>query len=288
MYRLALLCLSLSLIFLNGCDLSNGHTLEYEDIEREYELFLPPSLSKRSGKNKPLLLVLHGNPSAGWQMRLYSGMDKVARNGDFIVAYPTARTGKWPLEHEDEIIAETGYIESVLDDVVSRYPVDTTRIYVCGISGGGIFSIILADRISDRLAAIGVVAGNLPKSIPNANTIQPIPTVIFHGTEDFLYNGRPHLHSVDSTITALRHINGCTDQHVTTQIENRRNDGTTVDLLTYDCSTPLQFYRISGGGHHWPGGTFNADRFTKLDLGPFCRDIDASELIWKFVSKHHK
>ena len=277
-----------SVLTFTACTIGEGERFLYNGKDRSYELYTPPSLDKRSGKNKPLLLVLHGNPSNGWETRMYSGMNKAARKGDFIVVYPDARTGKWPFTDQSAIDEEVGYISALLDHICELYPVDTSRIYTSGISGGGIFSFLLADRLPNKFAAIAVVAGNLPKSIELPHEMQPVPLVLFHGTDDFLYEGREDLFSVDSTLAIFTAINSCNVSPAITHLEDKKNDNTTVELVEYECGTPVKFYRINNGGHHWPGGNFNADRFTKLELGEFCRDIDASELIWEFLSERSK
>jgi polyhydroxybutyrate depolymerase len=44
----------------------------------------------------------------------------------------------------------------------------------------------------------------------------------------------------------------------------------------------VEFWRVDGGGHTWPGG----DQYLpKKMIGPVCRDFDASEEIWKFFRR---
>ena len=114
-----------------------------------------------------------------------------------------------------------------------------------------------------------------------------MPMLLIHGTEDFIYNGRPDdLYSADETLQIWAEVNGCNSEPEASRLPDLKDDNTTVDLITWSCPADMAFYKINGGGHHWPGAEFNADRWTKLELGNYCRDFEASQAIWDFCSKH--
>jgi polyhydroxybutyrate depolymerase len=50
-------------------------------------------------------------------------------------------------------------------------------------------------------------------------------------------------------------------------------------------ATEVILYRIRGGGHTWPGG---AQYLPASIVGPVCRDIDATDVIWKFFKAHSR
>ena len=58
-------------------------------------------------------------------------------------------------------------------------------------------------------------------------------------------------------------------------------DGTSVEKWTFAGTTPVEFYKVTGGGHTWPGMPIG-----EALLGKSTQDVKASEVIWEFFSKH--
>ena len=258
-------------------------TLNVGGVERTFTIHAPQTIEELN-KDVPVLLILHGNPSKSWQLRAYTGMNKVANAHDFIVVYADALHHRWPFVERDEIRRELDYIGALMDHVIKNYPIDPRRVYMSGISGGGIFSCLVAQEMPDRIAAVAVVAGNLPRSI-DIDKLSPTPFLLFHGTEDFIYGGREDLYSAEESVEIWRRINKCQPEAVTVNLPDKVDDATTTEVSTWTCEKTVTFYKIHGGGHHWPGADFNADNWTKLNLGNFPRDFTASEAIWDFVSE---
>ena len=95
-------------------------------------------------------------------------------------------------------------------------------------------------------------------------------------------------------IDAWRDSNNSVGDPIITQLPNlNTGDGSTVTMIQYidgdhyetssgdNRPAEVLFYRIEGGGHTWPSG-MNHPAF----LGNVNRDINASEEIWKFFSRH--
>src|SRR5205085_12026409 len=83
--------------------------------------------------------------------------------------------------------------------------------------------------------------------------------------------------------------NGCPeslDKSMKPKVEklpDMANDGTSVERQTFaagKAGAPVVFYKIGGGGHTWPGGSFQPEFL----LGKTCRDVDASPLMWEFFA----
>jgi polyhydroxybutyrate depolymerase len=61
-----------------------------------------------------------------------------------------------------------------------------------------------------------------------------------------------------------------------------------VSLISYFAcrqNARVELYRVEGGGHTWPG----SEAFIPIEpvLGPVTFEIEATELIWEFLEKHH-
>ncbi len=286
-----------------------GRKLDFKGEERFYEMHVPSQYT--TGKPAAVVLNLHGgggNPSGA---RYATGMDSVADQHGFIVVYP-AGSGKlfsdrllvWndgrPDRHGKPYTADdVGFISALLDDLATLFHVDPQRVYVCGISNGAQMSYRLAKQLSDRIAAIAVVAGH--RSVEDEwlpPPKKPISVMQFSGIQDKFapYDGgappkKAGLITVDfefkmkpvkEVIKSWTIFNGCPSDPSETKkvgkaVMNRYGackNGTEVVLWT-----------LEDAGHTWPGGqVFPAE--IKAGVGNVNQDISASELIWEFFKKH--
>ena len=155
----------------------------------------------------PLVLVFHGWTMTDDDIRSHSHMDSVSsQHGGAIVAYPdgigVGQYSCWSIPDMANLgqclfdmgVDDVGFINALLDKLISRYDVDTDRIYVTGFSNGGMMAMSLACRLSHRIAGFGAVgAGPLVQayavgeltvnswSCPWAGSISGM---IIHGTLD--------------------------------------------------------------------------------------------------------
>lgn len=148
-----------------------------KQIHCNYLLFLPEDYELKKSQ-WPLILFLHGMGQWG------NDLDKVKELGipkivedrpdfPFIVLSPQCP--------EAEVWSNDVLIH-LLDDVISRYPVDKDRIYCTGLSLGGGGTWRLACEYPDRFAAIAPVCGwGDPEK---ACQLKKVPVWTFHGAKD--------------------------------------------------------------------------------------------------------
>ena len=114
---------------------------------------------------------------------------------------------------------DVAFIAKVLDDLATVVNVDPKRVYVTGMSNGGMMCYRLAAELSDRIAAIAPVAGTM--AIDNYHPKRPVPVMHFHGTADKLVpfggpgSGTPKFlgfKSVEDTIKICAKANGCPEE----------------------------------------------------------------------------
>jgi len=102
-------------------------------VKADYLLYLPKDYNK-SEKKWPLILYLHGNMGRGNDLRkiAWYPVPKMLSQNDsipFIVVSPQCPlTDTW---------TDVDLLISLLDDVISKYSVDTSRVYLTGYSMGG-------------------------------------------------------------------------------------------------------------------------------------------------------
>jgi polyhydroxybutyrate depolymerase len=268
-------------IFLMSC--SNGKIL-INGVTSRYSLHLPKGYKKHT-MDVPLLFVLHGNPSKGWQMKAWTGINKTADKYGFMVVYPNGFNKRWPIDPENNSQAIKLILE-LIKEINANYRVNTKKIFLSGISGGGIFSFQLIEAMPQTFAGFCVVAGNLPRDLEITTAV---PFLYIYGTADYLWNGRDNLLSANETLDNILTVNKClSEPDIKPLPDINKKDGSTVTELIYksETGTGVVFYRVENGGHHWPNSVFNANTFHKKPLGPLNKDLDTNEALWSFLSQY--
>lgn len=131
---------------------------------RDFKLWIP----KQCESQVPvaLLVLLHGCRQKVDNLALISGMNKVANENSFLVAYPQQRRRanllrcwNWfDSRQQARNGSEPSLLAAVARDVTATFHVDARRVYAAGISAGGAMAVVLAATYPDVFSAIGVVA----------------------------------------------------------------------------------------------------------------------------------
>ena len=127
---------------------------------------------------KPLVIFLHGASLRGNNLssvRRYGPLDALSKglNLDAYVLAPQHPTGGW----------DPHRINRLVDWALERYAIDSTRIYVLGMSMGGYGTIDYAAAYPNRVAAaLALCGGDTPKT--NHKNLLKVPLCILHGTND--------------------------------------------------------------------------------------------------------
>jgi predicted peptidase len=148
-------------------------------LETRFLLYLPDGYDTL-GRQWPLLLFLHGLGEGGDMLELVKThgpprMIEYDHKFPFIVASPQCPAGtRW----SDQV--ET--LDMLLDRLVEEFRIDTSRIYVTGLSMGGQGTWDLAFAYPDRFAAIVPLCGRTRPE--KAALIRELPVWVFHGMKD--------------------------------------------------------------------------------------------------------
>ncbi len=273
--------------------------LQIGDMHRSYIVHVPPKYDPK--KPTPLVVALHGAGTNGRMMAGFSGLSTKSDEAGFVVVYPngtgaaglllTWNSGGFRRVASASTADDVGYIGTVLDDLAKCVNVDAKRVYVTGMSNGGMMCYRLAAELSDRIAAIAPVAGTL--AIENYHPKRQVPIIHFHGTADKLvaFDGPQGdstqylgFKSVPETIRIVSLFNECSQQPETTELPDLAHDDTQVSRKVYASKKrdkDVVLYVIRGGGHTWPGRQ-PAVRF----IGKSTEQIKANDLIWEFFEQH--
>ncbi|MBZ0296346.1 MAG: poly(3-hydroxybutyrate) depolymerase [Anaerolineae bacterium] len=264
----------------------SAHSFDFDGRERRYLLYIPANYDP--SQPAPLVLSLHGFSSNPTQQVDYSQWNPVADEHGFIVVYPQG-TGvplRWNsgLNIAGEAVDDVAFINALIDRLSESLCIDANRIYSTGLSNGGGMSNRLACELSDRIAAIGGVAGayTLPT---DCNPSRPVPVIAFHGTEDRIvpYNvdgeGSLNLPKITQWAADWAARNQCDSEPETLPAVG---DVSGIEYTHCADDASVILYTIEGGGHTWPGG----EGQIIFVVGRTNHDINASELMWDFFEEH--
>lgn len=279
------------ILFASLCSLSAqiSGSLSHGGLNRTYIVYLPSSYTQ--GSSLPLVLVLHALTMNGQRIMRVSGMNAVAEANNFIAVYPDGIGGSWntglPIPGASTA-DDVGFLEALIDKMVSLYNIDLNRVYSCGLSNGGFMSYKLACESSKCFAAVASVAGTITDAaFSTCAPTRPVPVMHIHGTADAIvpYGGTIGIMPVNDVLAYwLFSNNNCSGNPAVTALPNTSVfDFSTVDRFVWspcDNGAEVQLLRVNGGGHQWPGTTVILG-----GLGNINRDINASQEIWNFFSR---
>lgn len=276
-----------------------------DDLKRTYLLHIPP-LSKLK-KEPPLVIALHGGGGTGKDMIKLTrgGLNSLSNTEGFLVLYPDGIRRHWNdgrgliFYSHIKNIDDVKFISKLIDRMIEQFNIDKNRIYVTGMSNGGLMSYRLACELTEIISAIAVVGASLSENLYfTCKPSRPIPVLLIMGMKDplvpwdggYLHFGALKLGKVISSPDTARfwasHNQCSTEGKIQYLPDVDPYDGTRVWRRRYTgCkdNAKVVFYGIENGGHTWPMGF---QYFPEYVIGKTCKDIDANKIIIEFFNKH--
>jgi polyhydroxybutyrate depolymerase len=177
-------------------------------------------------------------------------------------------------------INDVRFVECIIDKVEQSYSVDKRRVYITGMSNGGMMAYRLATEIPQKIAAVIVISAGL--AVDNFDAAKDVPVLHIHGTEDRFVPvaggiGEKSISNVAhrSLADTVRLITRA--RHCTTPEVKELGNGVQVSIYHPSKGAPVEVVLIKGGGHTWPGGY---GRWGPSDSG---RSFSASRYAWEFA-----
>ncbi|MEL6864215.1 MAG: PKD domain-containing protein [Bacteroidota bacterium] len=251
-------------------------TIMHDGLEREYLLYIPDTYTGQEAV--PIVFSLHGAIGTKEKQFELSQFDLIADQENFILVTPQATVPNmvtfWNNTSDPDKADDVGFINTLIDEMISRYNVDAARIYAAGSSNGGYMCLQLACELSDKIAAVAAVKGVMNDTqLANCNPSNPIPILQLHGTED----NNVSYSLVPETLQFWINFNQTTTTPQVFPVDDPDpNNGNTAEYVLLDSgleNTTVEHFRVIGGEHDWfgePGTNY---------------DINASEEAWKFFDK---
>ena len=269
----------------NGRIISSGQT-------RKYLVYVPESYNLE--QPTPLVISIHGFVQWPAHQQSMTGWNKLADEHGFIAVYPKG-TGfplRWSTRPTEDdpggMQRELQFFSDLIEDLSRTYNIDPARIYANGMSNGGGMSDLLACEFSNRITAIGGVAGAYAQPREDCHPPRPVPVIAFHGLDDQIvpYLGGASSRdeqfvfpSIGDWAANWAELNACGKSPEKTVVKAEINR---ISYTGCEENADVILYSIKGAGHTWPGGK----KLPVWIAGYTNQDINASALMWEFFSKY--
>ena len=281
----------------SGSSSFERHTFRNAAGSLDYLLFRPANYSG----NVPLVIMLHGCTQSANDFAAGTQMNVLAEKEGFIVAYPEQprsanmqKCWNWFRKSDQgKASGEPAVIAGITREIIEGQSIDSSRVYVAGLSAGGAAASIMARAFPDLYSAAGIHSGlacGSAKDMPSAFAAMQgngtpvhtdkgsryVPLITFHGTRDNT------VHPVNSdrihaAWEAAPEISGLIRKSTDGRCNGRRFEKTAV--LSADGRSLAESWSIEGAGHAWSGGS-PAGSYTDRK-GP-----DASAEMVRFFLQH--
>ena len=143
---------------------------------QSYALALSVPLTYQPSKGYAMIVCLHG---AGFSGEVYLERWQARLGEDYILACPTYPAGAWFTRRGEDLVLGT------IRYVRQRYHVDPDRIFLTGMSNGGIGAWLIGMHDAPLFAGLAPMASGLDNVLmPFLANLRNTPVYIIHGAKD--------------------------------------------------------------------------------------------------------
>jgi polyhydroxybutyrate depolymerase len=249
-----------------GVPAGNNETITIGGKPRSYVIERPAIAGPR-----PTIFILHGASGAIRELR---DLPQLAAGAGAVSVMPNGVGGRWnffPPGKESQtdraffqqqyggLPDDVGFLKAIAADLVARGIADPRRIFVAGLSLGGVMALRLACTDAETFAAIALLIAGMEESTgAECRPAKPLPVFMIRGTADQIIPDAGGLTVRGDRVWATERLtgffsrlNGCTGppiRAVAAQSPQR------IETETSSACTggPVVLYRVVGGGHEVP------------------------------------
>ena len=306
--------LFLSIIFAFAAFMLNAQeikTLNWGGVDRQYLEYVPESYTGETPA--PVLFFLHGLGDDINNSFSSTNFKQIADEKGWILVYPQASDYTLTLPYGigsydfgtawtagvtiavtftiygtpltfnvtlNDGVDDSGFLNSLVDEMENNYNVDADSVFFAGFSLGGFMCHRMAIEHGERINGIASVSGLVGTDMENLTPTANVNMLLAFGTSDqvisydeatITYNdfgpynvGLP----AESSIEWWRSFNNCDEEAILEQYPDTQNDGLTFEMYSYlngNNGSRVSFLKVNNGEHAWySGGSFDVDYETEI------------------------
>ncbi len=287
-------------------------TIQHEGLDRQMRV------ANAGEAPRPTIILLHGYRRPELWAEIGTDLSGVAwerlealgAEEGFVVAHPASLAGRWGIidveasQHPEtgETVDDVGFVLAAAERLIADGVADPARLYLAGISDGGILSLKLLCEAKHGFAGAAPLIPMLYEKWYDSCDPQPVRMILVAGTNDriLFYDGWL---AQDRTAVAIPQITrrfarafGCDRQKTDPLPDPVAEDASHIRLTWYrQCeggpplegpaeASPVWLMRVEGGGHTLPHPD-PVDPDWAARAGGHNRDIDTAVEIWRFLSR---
>ncbi len=258
---------------------------------------------KEHGK-RPLVVALHGCSQTAKAMAEQSGWNELAVKHQFVVIYPQQKISNngsncfnWFKEKDiTKHSGETQSIKSMIDFAVKNYDIDTSKIFIYGLSAGAAMGVSMMANHPETFRAGAIFAGapykiatsvnqafkamsgkidKTPEEwgrlVPNDSMRVTYPKlIVFHGEKDVVVDSK-NANELIEQWSYLHQTNAKQDSVIINYANNKN-----IQRISYwnkNKEEVIAYYKMTNIGHALPIDPGGKEK-QGGKKGPFARDID--------------
>ncbi|MCC6238477.1 MAG: phospholipase [Dehalococcoidia bacterium] len=160
-----------------------AHFANERDQRGGFSLYVPEAIE--IGVRLPLVIALHGGSGHGHDF-VWTWL-KAARARSAMVLSPTSIGRTWALQTPD---VDSQNIVAMLDQLITRYPIDPARVLLTGMSDGGTFAAIcgvLGLLPATHIAPISSSFSPRLLELASPERLASRPIYLVHGEHDWMF-----------------------------------------------------------------------------------------------------
>jgi polyhydroxybutyrate depolymerase len=208
----------------------------------------------------PAVVVLHGAVnSATWAARRFGFAEAAAARG-FTAVFPEGVGLTWNdgrsgfASYADDV----AFLRRLVVELTERGIAEPDRIYIAGVSNGGMMALRMVCEAAELFAGAGTVIANMPVATgADCHPTRPVPIVMFNGTADRLipYDGGGvgpfslggFVWGTEETAAYMAEANGCGRGPFASDSVIGKTSVTRI--VWSGCPATVTLYRVNGGRH---------------------------------------
>lgn len=291
-------------------------SLVHDGLLRYYSVARPSD--RDLSRTHPAILLLHGGGGNIENLMEALGrklLEHGLKNGVMLVL-PEAVGTNWndgrdftEAKHEGRLINDTGFIEALICRLIERESVNPRRVYIAGVSNGGMMCMRLALELPGRFAGMASVIASLPRELyekydTDVATGQAMDILLISATSDPLipWEGgavrlpggqiRGAVVSAEATRNFWLRRHGMPLRPEARELlpvtdSDRIISSKRIVYRNRITGYRLHFYMLKNAGHHVPVLARKWGRPVRQALlervaGKSCHDFETADVIWNF------